>query len=76
MELDVIKEVVSNVMHIDKSIITETSRFKEDLKCDSIELLQILMALEEKYNKKIDNDKLLNIKTVSDAINEIKNLNK
>lgn len=72
MELDILKEVVSKIMKIDSKDINEGTRFKEDLKCDSIELYQILLELENKFNKQIDTNKLLEIKTIGDAVREIK----
>lgn len=71
---DTLKEVIANIMKIEKDSITDDKRFKEDLGCDSIELVSILMAMEDKYGKEIDNDKLMNIKTVGDAIAAIKEI--
>lgn len=69
-----LKEVIAKIMKIDKGAITDDKRFKEDLGCDSIQQVSILMAMEEKYGKEISNDKLMNIKTVGDAISAIKEI--
>ncbi|MCQ2609297.1 MAG: acyl carrier protein [Lachnospiraceae bacterium] len=71
---DTLKQVIADIMKIDKSIINDDTDFKNDLKCDSIELFSIIMAMEEKYGKEIPNDKLMNIKTVGDAIKAIKEI--
>lgn len=71
---ETLKEVIANIMKVDKSTITNETDFKNDLKCDSIELFSIIMAMEEKYGKEIPNDKLMDIKTVGDAINAIKEI--
>lgn len=71
---ETLKQVIADIMKIEKDSITDDKRFKEDLGCDSIELVSILMAMEDKYGKEIDNDKLMNIKTVGDAIAAIKEI--
>ena len=73
MEFDTIKEVISKVKDIDKNTITEEMRFIEDLHCDSIELFQIIMGIEETYGFQIKNEELEDIKTIKDAIEKIKN---
>ena len=73
MEFETIKEVILKVKDIDKDSITEETRFIDDLHCDSIELFQIIMGLEDAYGFQIKNDELEDIKTVKDAIEKIKN---
>ena len=73
MELENLKKIISEVKGIDPSSIDENAEFIKDLGCDSIELFQIIMGLEDIYNVKIENDQLLGIKTVNDAVEKIKN---
>lgn len=73
MELETLKKIISEVKNIDPNQITEDMDFVNDLSCDSIEVFQIIMELEDKYNIKIENDQLLDIKTVKDAVDKIKN---
>lgn len=73
MELETLKRIISEVKNIDPNQITEDMDFINDLSCDSIEVFQIIMGLEEAFNIKIENDQLLNIKTVRDAVEKIKN---
>ena len=72
MEFDNIKEVISKVKEIDKNTIKEETRFIEDLHCDSIELFQIIMGIEDAFGFQIKNEELEDIKTVKDAIEKIK----
>ena len=73
MELETLKKIISEVKNIDPNQITEDMDFVNDLSCDSIEVFQIIMGLEEAFNIKIENEQLLNIKTVGDAVDKIKN---
>lgn len=73
MEFEKIKEIISKVKDIDINTIKEETRFVDDLHCDSIELFQIIMGIEELYGFQIKNEDLENIKTVKDAIEKIKN---
>ncbi len=43
-----------------------------DLNADSLELFQIIVALEEKFDMEFDNDKAENIKTVGDVLDYIR----
>ncbi len=73
MELETLKKIISEVKNIDPNQITEDMDFVNDLSCDSIEVFQIIMGLEEAFNIKIENEQLLDIKTVGDAVDKIKN---
>ena len=48
--------------------VTEESRFKEDLGADSLDMLQLIMALEEEKGVVIPDDVLPTIKTVGDVV--------
>ena len=73
MDVNKVKEIIAKHAKIDVDKLNVNSDFKNDLHLDSIDLFQIIMEVEEKFNIKIDNDKLLNIKTVKDALESIKN---
>ena len=47
--------------------ITATSSFKEDLEVDSLDLMELVMALEDEFNVEIPSEELQNIKTVQDV---------
>jgi len=67
-----IAEVLSIDKNIDKKQVNLDSRFEEDLKVDSLTLVELVMALEEKYNLDIPEDKSKNMKTVKDIVNYVK----
>lgn len=63
-----LKEIIADIMKIDVSGITEASRLKEDLKADSLDKINMLMALEEAYDIEMDEDEALAFKTVGDVV--------
>lgn len=68
MNFEKFKEILKENTKVDINKVTENSSFKTDLGLDSIDLLQLVVSVEEKFNIKLDNDKLMSINTISDAI--------
>lgn len=54
------------------TIITEASSFKSDLRADSFELMQLVVALEQEYGIEIDDSELEGFATVGDVMAYIK----
>lgn len=71
MVLENLVEVIAEVLDIDKEVIKEESQFSEDLGADSLDVMEIIMNLEEKFNIQIPVEAASNIKTVGDAAKEI-----
>lgn len=69
--LEKIKEMVADALGVDADTITEASSFKEDLGADSLDLFELVMALEEEYEVEIPTDDLEKIATVGDVVNYI-----
>ncbi|MDD3221517.1 MAG: acyl carrier protein [Clostridia bacterium] len=72
MELEKLKAIISDVLSIDVNEITRDSSFGEDLGCDSLDLVEIVMGIEEEFDVKIPDEAVENIQTVGDAADEIK----
>lgn len=71
--LEKISEMITEQLHVSPSIvITEDTSFKQDLRADSFELMELVMALEEEYGIKVEDEDLENFETVGDVINYIK----
>lgn len=51
--------------------VTPTSRFVEDLHCDSLDLVELVMALEEEFDVQISDDEAERLLTVADVIAHI-----
>ena len=62
-----IKEVAAEVLSVDPDLVTESARFKEDLDADSLDLVELVMALEETFDIEVAEDELKDIRTVGEA---------
>ena len=71
--LEKIKEIVADQLGIDEDDIKLESNFKEDLEADSLDLFELVMALEEVYGVEIPSEDLEKIATVKDIIEYLKN---
>ena len=69
--LDKIKEMVAENLGVDAATITEESSFKDDLGADSLDLFELVMALEEEFGIEIPTEDLEQISTVGDVIKYI-----
>lgn len=69
--LERIKEIVSENLGIDTAQITEESSFKDDLGADSLDIFEMVMALEDEYEIEIPTEDLEKIMTIGDVINYI-----
>lgn len=69
--LERIKEIVSENLGVDSVQITEGSSFKDDLGADSLDLFEMVMALEDEYEIEIPTEELEKIATVGDVVEYI-----
>lgn len=51
--------------------VTATKKLKEDLNADSLDLVELMMNLEERYNITIADEDLVNLKTIQDVVTYI-----
>lgn len=68
---EVIKEIIVEIKDIPGESITLESLFDEDLNADSLDIVEMLMMLEEKYEIEIPEEEAEKMKTVADAVNYI-----
>lgn len=66
--LEEVKEVAAEELSVSVEELTETTKFIDDLGADSLDLFQLAMALEEKYEIEIPSEDLEKIITVSDVV--------
>lgn len=71
--LEKIKEMLAEQLNADADTITEETSFKEDLGADSLDLFEMVMALEEEYGVEIPSEDLEGLNTVGDVITYLKN---
>jgi acyl carrier protein len=69
--LEDVKEVVVEQLDCDPAEVKEDSKFIEDLGADSLDVVELVMALEEKFDIEIPDEDAEGIQTVSDAIKYI-----
>ena len=62
-----VRELVAAQLGIDEAVIKPESNFKEDLKADSLDLFELVMAFEEEFGVEIPTEDLEKITTIKDA---------
>ena len=65
---DGVKKVIANVLKTDVSAIGDEANFIFDLGADSMQSMELVAAFEEEFDIEMDEDKSLEIQTVSDAV--------
>lgn len=63
-----VRTLLSQQLKIGEDRILPTSRIKEDLTADSLDILQLLMTIEERYGIVIPDEKLASFRTVADIV--------
>ena len=69
--LEQIKTMIAENLGVNEDAITEGATFKEDLGADSLELFELVMALEDEYGIEIPTEDLEQIATVGDVMEYI-----
>jgi acyl carrier protein len=70
--LEELAAILNEVADVKPEDVSPEKSFVDDLDVDSLSMVEVAMAVEEKFNAKIPDDELANLKTVGDAINYIK----
>jgi acyl carrier protein len=60
-------EILEEVAGVDPSDVSEGKSFTEELDVDSLSMVEVVVAAEEKFGVKIPDDEVQNLKTVGDA---------
>jgi acyl carrier protein len=66
-----VKDVVSNVLKVENSEITDESNFIFDLGADSMQSVELVAGFEEEFDIEMDQDKALEVQSIEDAVNFI-----
>ena len=64
----ILKEAAVEVLAVDPSAVTEEARFKEDLDADSLDLVELVMGLEERFDISVPEEDLDGVDTVGQAL--------
>lgn len=70
--LEKMKDLIAYQLGMEAETITAESKFKEDLGADSLDLFELVMALEDEYSVEIPAEDLQTMATVGDVINYLK----
>ena len=70
--LEKMKEILAEQLGCDADMITEETSFKDDLGADSLDLLEVIMALEDEYGIEMNTEDLSDLNTVGDGMNYLK----
>jgi acyl carrier protein len=66
--LGALREVAVEVLSVDPGIVKEEARFKEDLDADSLDLVELVMGLEERFDISVPEEDLEGVTTVGQAV--------
>lgn len=70
--LEKMKEMIADQLNVDAESVTADSKFKDDLGADSLDLFELVMALEEEYGVEIPSEDLESMVTVNDVMEYLK----
>jgi acyl carrier protein len=65
--IEAMKEVLAAELGVEADKVTADARFKEELDADSLDLVEVVLALEEKFDVQIPDDEIAGVKTVGEA---------
>ena len=66
--LSAIRDVAVEVLGVEPTQVTDDAQFKEDLEADSLDLVELVMALEENFDISVPEEDLEGVATVGQAV--------
>lgn len=66
-----IKAVIIDLLGVDEGKVTMEARFREELEADSLDLVELIMAFEDKFGAEISDEDAQTITTVGEAVRYI-----
>jgi acyl carrier protein len=63
-----VKSIIIDLLGVPEEKITMEARFREDLEADSLDLVELIMAFEDKFGGEISDDDAQKITTVGEAV--------
>ena len=71
MIFDAVKNMLATQLDVDADTITRDTKIIDDLRADSIDIVEMLMALEDEYGIEISDEDAANLQTVGDIVDYI-----
>jgi acyl carrier protein len=69
LDISELKQVIAETLEVAEELLTLTALFKNDLGADSLDLVELAMALEMKYKIEVSDDDVKGINNLQDVIN-------
>ena len=63
-----VKEIIQESLCVDNSDVTSNAKLKDDLGADSLDVVELIMAMEEEFNMEIQDDETETLETVGDVV--------
>ncbi len=70
--LEKMREIIAEQLHIDANTIGLDDSFKDDLRADSLDLVELIMCLEDEYDIEFPVEEMTDLDTVGDVIEYLK----
>lgn len=71
MEFEKLKEIIIDQLDVEEDEVTPEAKFLDDLGADSLDLFELVMAIEEESGVEIKNEDLPSVITVQDALDYV-----
>jgi acyl carrier protein len=66
-----VKDIIVDLLNVDPDKVKPEAKFREDLEADSLDLVELIMAFEDKFGGEISDDDAQKISTVGEAVSYI-----
>ncbi len=66
-----VKKIIVDLLGADENKVTSEARFREELEADSLDLVELIMAFEDKFGTEISDEAAQKITTVGEAVSYI-----
>ena len=76
MVFDKIKDIIVEQLGVDESKVTPETHLMKDLEADSLDAVEIIMAIEEEYDIEIPDEEAEKFQLVGDLVNYVDKINK
>lgn len=71
MVFEKIQEIISEQFNVEKAEVHIDTSFQEDLNADSLDLVELIMAIEDEFDLEIEDENMVDIITVGDVVEQI-----
>ncbi|MDL2217271.1 acyl carrier protein [Christensenellaceae bacterium OttesenSCG-928-M15] len=73
MKFEKVREIIAKQLDIEEESITMESRLVDDLKADSLDVVELIMDLEQEFDMEIPDEELPKVHTVGDIVEYVDN---